>query len=209
MTGINGSTGARAYRRDDRWVVWAAIAAALAPACAPAAPPQTSSKRLEDSASAAFKELMDRVARGWSTQNTDLALSAFAPDALYTEPPDLQIYRGHSELRPFFDAVTKGSSMIWHHLWFNPSTQTGSGEYSFHKGGRTTAVHGVAVIELVNGKIFRWREYQRRGAIDYDVFHDPKTKDWKSTAAGFSTDVAPSAKEAAGRRSGQPSNEVN
>lgn len=64
-----------------------------------------------------FSQLMNRVATGWSTNDTDLALSAFAEGAVYIEPPDLQYYEGLAELRAFFDAVRPGSSMIWHRLW--------------------------------------------------------------------------------------------
>jgi hypothetical protein len=135
-----------------------------------------------------FVGLMMRVAKGWSSQDTALALSAFHPEALYTEPPNLQMYRGHDELRPFFSAVTPGSSMIWHHLWYNPGTGIGAGEYSFHKGGRDTAVHGVAVVEIRDGKITYWREYQRRGDIDFGRFHDPATKNWETTGADFRPD---------------------
>ena len=132
-----------------------------------------------------FDSLMGRVAQGWTTNDTELALSAFTPDAVYTEPPDRQYYRGHGELRRFFDAVRPGSSMIWHHLWYDPETGVGAGEYSFHNGGRDTAVHGVAVVKLHDGKIQVWREYQRRGAIGFEDFHDPTDKDWQWTGADF------------------------
>lgn len=128
-----------------------------------------------------FEALLTRVSEGWTRQDTELALSAFADDALYTEPPDLQIYRGAEELRIFFDRVAPGATMIWQNLWYDPATGFGAGEYSFKNGGRTTAVHGVAVVEIVDGKIRIWREYQRRGDIDFDAFHDPDTKDWRTT----------------------------
>ena len=128
-----------------------------------------------------FVNLMTRVSDGWTKHDTELALGAFTDDALYTEPPDLQMYRGAKELRVFFDRITPGATMKWHHLWYDPVTGFGAGEYSFKNGGRTTAVHGVAVVEIRDGRIARWREYQRRGAIDFGEFHDPQDKAWQST----------------------------
>ena len=130
---------------------------------------------------AAFVRLMTRVAEGWTRQDTALALSAFAEDALYTEPPDFQIYRGREELRIFFDRVAPGATMTWHHLWFDQDAGFGAGEYSFKNGGRATAVHGVAVVKVVDGEIKVWREYQRRGAVDFGDFHNPEDKDWRTT----------------------------
>ncbi len=146
---------------------------------------KTAQSKLEQYMYTDFETLMQRVSDGWTNQNVDLALSAFTDDAVYTEPPNFQIYRGRTELRNFFNAVRPGSSMIWHHLWYNPETGVGAGEYSFHNGGRNTAVHGVAVVEITNGKIRIWREYQRRGEIDYDAFHDPADKNWETTGAFF------------------------
>lgn len=128
-----------------------------------------------------FVALMNRVAEGWRTNNTDLALSAFTEDAVYMEPPDLHLFRGHTELRRFFDAVNPGSSMVWHRLWFDEESRIGAGEYTFHNRGRTTAAHGVAVVEIRDGKIAVWREYQRRGVIDFQEFLKIDGKQWKWT----------------------------
>ncbi|WP_337658870.1 nuclear transport factor 2 family protein [Sphingorhabdus sp. Alg231-15] len=128
-----------------------------------------------------FEQLLSKVSDGWNAKNTELALNAFADDALYTEPPDRQIYQGTEELRIFFDRITPGATMIWQNIWFNSDTGYGSGEYSFKNGGRKTAVHGVAVIKLEHGKIKIWREYQQRGDISFESFHNPKDKNWQTT----------------------------
>ena len=52
-----------------------------------------------------FHKLMGNVAEGWSTQNTELALSSFDENAIYMEPPNIQYYRGHTQLRPYFDEL--------------------------------------------------------------------------------------------------------
>jgi uncharacterized protein YciI len=128
---------------------------------------------------------MGRVERGWSTQDTELALSAFALDAVYMEPPDLQLYRGHTELRPYFGALTPGTFMRFHRLWFDARSQTGGGEYSFGTEGRRTADHGVAVVELKEGRIALWREYQRKGPMPHEAFLATEGKGWQWTIANF------------------------
>ncbi|MEP2101665.1 MAG: nuclear transport factor 2 family protein [Parasphingorhabdus sp.] len=128
-----------------------------------------------------FEQLLSKVSDGWNAKDTELALSAFADSALYTEPPDRQMYQGTEELRIFFDRITPGATMIWQNIWFNSDTGYGAGEYSFKNGGRKTAAHGVAVITLEKGKIKIWREYQQRGDIGFEAFHNPKDKNWQTT----------------------------
>ena len=128
-----------------------------------------------------FEGLMERVARGWATNDVELALEAFTDDAIYMEPPDLILFRGRDQLARFFAAVNPGSTMVWHRLWFAAAAAVGAGEYTFHNGGRDTAAHGVAVIELRQGRIAVWREYQRRGAIDHQEFVKIEGKEWRFT----------------------------
>lgn len=127
---------------------------------------------------AEFEEVMNAVARGWSTQNVDLALSSFTPDAVYLEPPDIQYFRGHAQLRAYFGALQAQHRMEFHHLWFDEKSQSGVGEYTFSYG-RDTADVGVAVVQLRDGKIAFWREYQRKGPRDFNQFIGLENKQWQ------------------------------
>src|SRR4030095_9377751 len=80
---------------------------------------------------AEFRQMMKRLANGGSKKNTDQALACFTEDAIYIEPPDIQFYKGHSELRPYFAALKPGTFMRFHNLWFDESGQTGAGHYFF------------------------------------------------------------------------------
>jgi hypothetical protein len=124
-----------------------------------------------------FKPLMQNVAEGWSTRNSALALQSFDPDAIYMEPPNIQYYRGHAELKPYFDALGENHRMTFHALWFDEKTQTGAGEYTFSYGKDTSNV-GIAVVELKNGKIAFWREYQQKGPTNFPDFIAVKDKKW-------------------------------
>jgi len=125
-----------------------------------------------------FNELMENVANGWSIQNTDLALSSFAEDAIYMEPPNIQYYQGHEQLRPYFDELDDKYVMEFHNLWFNKTTQSGAGEYTFSHGSNTSDV-GIVVVELDKGKIKFWREYQRKGPTDFKKFLEIENKEWE------------------------------
>ena len=125
-----------------------------------------------------FYGLMQNVAKGWSTQNTDLALGSFAKDAIYMEPPNIQYYRGHSQLRPYFDELDDKYQMTFHNLWFNENTQSGSGEFTFSYGEDISDV-GVVVVELEKGKIKFWREYQRKGPTNFREFLQIENKEWE------------------------------
>jgi ketosteroid isomerase-like protein len=126
-----------------------------------------------------FRQLMEQLARAWSEQDTELALACFTRDAVYFEPPDVQYYRGHDQLRPYFAALAAGTFMRFHHLWFDETNQTGVGEFSFGVAGRGTADHGIAVVALHAGKIERWHEYQRKGPAAFHDFITTEGKTWQ------------------------------
>ena len=126
-----------------------------------------------------FMELMTTLKVAWSTQDTDLALTVFDEHAIYMEPPDIQIYRGHLELRPYFDAIAPGTTMEFHNLFYNPKTKVGAGEFSFGHQDSDRSDVGVIVVELQHRKIGFWREYHRKGPADFSTFISTDEKNWK------------------------------
>jgi ketosteroid isomerase-like protein len=126
-----------------------------------------------------FKALMEQLAHAWSEQDSDAGLSCFTEDALYMEPPDIQLFLGHGHLRPYFAALTPGTHMRFHNLWFDEATQVGAGEYTFGHEGRPTAIHGVTIVEIQDGRIAFWREYQREGPSPFEEFIRAEGKDWQ------------------------------
>lgn len=126
-----------------------------------------------------FRELLERLARAWSTQDTELGLSCFAGDAVYTEPPDIQLYVGHEQLRPYFAALTPGTYLRFHTVAFDEAAQRGAGEYSFGNERSATADHGVAIVEVDEERIRTWREYQQKGPASFDEFAAVGGKAWQ------------------------------
>ena len=122
---------------------------------------------------------MERLATAWSTQDTDLALSCFTDDAVYMEPPDIQLYLGQAQLRPYFAALSADTFMHFHNLMLDETGQIGAGEYSFGTADDPTADHGVAVVELEEERIAFWREYQRKGPTPFSRFIERDDKVWQ------------------------------
>lgn len=110
---------------------------------------------------------------------TERALACFTADAVYLEPPDVQLFRGQEELRSYFGALTSGTTMVLQNTWFDEPSQIGAVEFSFGSTSRETATHGVAVVEIRERLIARWREYHRPGPARFDVFLALEDKEWQ------------------------------
>ncbi|GAB3271168.1 hypothetical protein GCM10027347_42280 [Larkinella harenae] len=113
---------------------------------------------------------MQTVADGLNENNGRKAADCFALDAIYSEPPNKQIYRGRDRIFEFFGGWKgrpKLTQMVWHHLAFDEQTQTGSGEFSLTYG---STVHGMVSIRIRDGLIGNWREYFYQSALDWNGF---------------------------------------
>jgi hypothetical protein len=96
--------------------------------------------------------------------------NCYTEDALYTEPPDKQVYAGRKALYEFFGGDKKPDPpmrMTWHHLAFDEESQTGFGEYTFQMNNR---YHGIVVVKIRDGKISNWREYQYKSDMEWREF---------------------------------------
>jgi ketosteroid isomerase-like protein len=124
---------------------------------------------------AEFEQLMQTVSDGWNEGDAHKAADCFSEDALYSEPPAKQLYRGRAELYDFFggdNGTDIPMKMTWHHLAFKEAEQVGFGEYTFQMHGR---YHGIVVAKIESGLIGHWREYQYLSEVSWDEFtsHNP------------------------------------
>ncbi|MCW5875381.1 MAG: nuclear transport factor 2 family protein [Anaerolineales bacterium] len=126
-----------------------------------------------------FAALMQRLAGAWGTQNTEDALACFTADAVYMQPPDVQFYTGHEQLRAYFGALSPGTYLHYQNLWFDEQQQIGCAEFSFGVAGKPKADHGTFVIELRDGLIAHWREYVQKGPADFEDFRSHDGKEWQ------------------------------
>jgi hypothetical protein len=138
-----------------------------------------SQSKMKDLTPSEFTGLMNGLAEAWSKQNTQEAVNCFTTDATYMQPPDEQFYTEHEQLIAYFGALKKGTVMTFHHLWFDAETQTGAGEFTFGNTETKTAVTGVVIISLENGKIKSWREYFVKSPMSFQEFISTENKNWK------------------------------
>src|SRR5262245_51635763 len=85
----------------------------LVASCAAAPAPQQ-----PISPSAELRRVLDDLALAWNAGDSTSAADCFTEDAVYTEPPDKQVYRGRQALHRFFggDAGRPGAmTIVWHH----------------------------------------------------------------------------------------------
>jgi ketosteroid isomerase-like protein len=119
---------------------------------------------------AEFKSLMQTVADAWNEGDAKKAADCYTEDAIYTEPPDKQVYVGRKALYEFFGGDRKPEppmKMIWHHLAFEEASQIGFGEYTFQMNHR---YHGIVIVKIRSGKISNWREYQYKSDLEWRDF---------------------------------------
>ncbi|GAB4515189.1 MAG: hypothetical protein OHK0046_18330 [Anaerolineae bacterium] len=126
-----------------------------------------------------FVALMNRLAQAWGEQDTEAGVACFSPDAVYMQPPDVQLYTGHDQLRAYFGALQPGTYLHYHTLWFDEDKQTGCAEFTFGMSGKPQADHGTIVVELQNGLITHWREYVQKGPADFAAFVASEGKSWQ------------------------------
>ena len=113
---------------------------------------------------------MQTIAFGWNEGNPRKAADCFSMEAIYSEPPQKQLYHGRDELYEFFGGdhgTDIPMKMTWHHLAFNEQQQIGFGEYTFEMHGR---YHGIVVVKTEAGLIKHWREYQYQAVLDWQQF---------------------------------------
>ena len=117
-----------------------------------------------------FQILLQTLADEWQAGNAQKAVDCFTADAIYVDPPEKQINKGHKALYEYFggDEGRAGQmKMTWHHLVFDESEQKGMGEFTFEYGSKA---HGVTVIKIEQGKISHWREYWYESDLEWDAF---------------------------------------
>ncbi len=120
-----------------------------------------------------FVTLMERIRDSWIAGDTPRALECFTDDCVYMEPPDEQRYEGRDELFEFFGGDDPPPmNLVWHHLVVDGDL--GVGEYTF-RGNRQ--YHGIVIVQLRDGRICRWREYQVESGLPWEAFVGPSRFD--------------------------------
>lgn len=135
--------------------------------------PQQEVQALPGLDQAGFRALLERLAGGWNQGDARAAADCFTEDAVYVEPPGKQVYRGRQALYEFFgggQGRPGQMAMTWRNVAFDVDRQRGFGEFTFSYGSQ---VHGVAVIQVEDGRIAQWREYWYESELPWEEFVKP------------------------------------
>jgi hypothetical protein len=129
-----------------------------------------SSGNIETISKEQFTEIVTNIAKGWNEGNAAFASQYFDDNAVYEEPPGKQLYKGRKEIFEFFGGdhgFEIPMKMEWHNISFNEEEQIGFGEYTF---AMNSQYHGIVIMKFENRKIVRWREYQYKSHLNWDIF---------------------------------------
>lgn len=121
---------------------------------------------------ARFERLMRELAAAWNAGDARRAAACFTADAIYSEPPARQLYRGREELFEFFGGDggrVEPMHIVWHHLAYDEASSIGMGEFSFWIGDGDPA-HGVVVVRVEADGIANWREYYYESELHWEEF---------------------------------------
>jgi ketosteroid isomerase-like protein len=125
-----------------------------------------------------FRALLQRLADAWGALDADAATECFTDDAVYMQPPDEQLFAGREQLRAYFGPLDPGTYLRLDNVWFDESAQRGACEFTFGVGGQEVADHGVAIVDVADGRMRAWREYLVKGPADQDRFLATDGKAW-------------------------------
>lgn len=114
-----------------------------------------------------FTNLLEQLSQAWRDRRYSAAAACFAHDVGYADPLRYS-FQGREALESFFTADDGCSQIITLHLTlFDESQQLGLVEYTYRGSHQ---YHGVALIQIRDRLISRWREYQHVSELDWETF---------------------------------------
>lgn len=114
-----------------------------------------------------FVAALESLARAWTDKDYEKAAGFFAEDVRYADPLRYRL-ESRAELLAFFqDDGGYPQRTEWHHVVFDEERQVGAAEYTYEG---THRYHGLVVIQVREGEISRWREYQHISELEWEEF---------------------------------------
>jgi len=112
-----------------------------------------------------FSAALEALARAWQARDYERAASYFAEDVQYIDPLRYH-HRSRSEVLRFYqDDQGHPQRTVWRTILFDEALQLGAAEYSYEG---TYRYHGVALVEVRDGQITSWREYQHISQLGWE-----------------------------------------
>ncbi len=134
-----------------------------------------------------FITLVRSLADAWRALDVEAAVACFTPDAVYMEPPAEQLITGRAQLRSYFRPLRHGTYLRIDNWWFDEVAQRGAIEFTFGEDGDSEADHGVAILDIADGRIRSWREYLRPGPAAFERFVAIDGKEWRWHTGNYPT----------------------
>ena len=106
------------------------------------------------------------MADGWERGDVAKVAACFADDVRYGDPLRYRFER-RADLLPFFEPGPEGQHCTWHRFVFDEERQAGAAEYTY-VGARQ--YHGAVMIELRDGMVATWREWQHVTDVAWEMF---------------------------------------
>ncbi|HKP69193.1 MAG TPA: nuclear transport factor 2 family protein [Pyrinomonadaceae bacterium] len=114
-----------------------------------------------------FGAMLKLLADAWTDREYALVASQFAEDVFYSDPRNYTFRDRQSLLAFFSDDDGLPQSCTFHNWIFDEEQQLGVAELTYVG---TYRYHGTVWIEVRNGQIVSWREYQHISDKDWDEF---------------------------------------
>ena len=112
-----------------------------------------------------IKEVMKKYGKAWENQDTELILDCFTKKGIYQESPLAKPYRGHKEIKKFWDnVVVKDTANITFRLgkcYVSEDRKTGFAEWeckNIYKKKKNYMV-GIMILKMKGDKIDYLNEY--------------------------------------------------
>jgi ketosteroid isomerase-like protein len=112
-----------------------------------------------------IKEVMKRYGKAWEKQDVSLILDCFTQDGIYQESPLSKPYKGHEEIKEFWEKTvlkdTKKIRFSFSNCYTSRDEKTGFAEWkctNVYKGKKNKMV-GIMILKMKGNKISYLNEY--------------------------------------------------
>ncbi len=112
-----------------------------------------------------IKKVMQKYGKSWEQQDSNLILECFTKNGIYQENPLAKPYRGHKEIKKFWDNVVKQETINIKFktgkCYVSKNGKIGFAEWAcknIHKGEKHLMV-GIMILKMKGNKISYLNEY--------------------------------------------------
>ena len=112
-----------------------------------------------------IKMVMQKYGKAWENQDTALLLDCFTKYGIYQESPLTKPYRGHKEIKAFWDKVVRRETQDIHfklkRCYLSSDEKTGFAEWTCKNrhGEEKRLMVGIMILKMKGNKISYLNEY--------------------------------------------------